>query len=260
MPVVDVNFYSASLYRHASYKAIIPTAQLDDYPDGLPTLYLLHGLHGDETNWLYYTDIVRIAEKYNLAVVLPNGDNSFYVDQIDRRNYYGKLIGEELVRETRKLFPLSPKREHTFIGGLSMGGYGALRNGLKYASIFGAIVAFSSALLQGNIIRRQFQLDHPFAQQDFYEVTFGDIERFDENENNVEVLVKRLKSEGIPFPKLYIACGTDDFLLEPNRAFHRFLDELDIEHTYVESEGAHTWEYWAKAIEPAVRWLIRLIR
>lgn len=78
-------------------------------------------------------------------MVMPSGDNAFYVDQPKGHNNYGEYIGQELVRLTRKMFPLSRKREDTFIGGLSMGGYGALRNGLKYSDTFGAVIALSGA-------------------------------------------------------------------------------------------------------------------
>lgn len=261
MAIVDVDFYAESLYRQTSYKAIIPTKELDQFPDGLPTLYLLHGLHGNDSNWLYHTNIVKIAEKFNIAVILPNGENSFYIDHEERRNYYGKLIGEELVTESRKLFPLSHKREDTFIGGLSMGGYGALRNGLKYCDTFGGIIAFSSALLQKEIMNpKKHRDDHPFGQRDYIEATFGPIDQFHENENNMEYLIKVVKESGKTIPELYIACGTDDDLIEQNRAFHHYLEKLNIKHTYIETEGAHDWAFWSKEIEPAVRWLYQLNR
>lgn len=82
----------------------------------------------------------------NLAVVMPAGENAFYVDQPSIGAMHGQFIGEELVEITRKMFPLSRKREDTFIGGLSMGGFGALRNGLKYHDTFGAVICLSGAL------------------------------------------------------------------------------------------------------------------
>lgn len=72
----------------------------------------------------------------NLAVVMPAGENAFYIDQPEMGTMHGKFIGEELVDITRRMFPLSRKREDTYIGGLSMGGFGALRNGLKYHDTF----------------------------------------------------------------------------------------------------------------------------
>ena len=110
------------------------------------TLYLLHGLLGNCTDWVMNTNIQRLAEDRNLAVVMPSGENSFYVNQILPNNDFGEYIGRELVEMTRRMFPLSHKREDTFIAGLSMGGFGALRNGLKYHETFGYIAVLSGAL------------------------------------------------------------------------------------------------------------------
>ncbi len=90
--------------------------------------------------------IYGIAQQYNLVVILPSGENSFYVDHPSGAAY-GEYIGEELIEVTRELFPLSTKREKTWIAGLFMGGYGALRNGLYYAETFSKLAAFSSPIL-----------------------------------------------------------------------------------------------------------------
>ncbi len=84
----------------------------------------IYGLCERNTDW-------RWAEEKNLAVIMPSGDNQFYIDKEDTEEYYGEYVGKELVEFTRKMFPLSEKKEDTFIAGLSMGGYGALINGLS---------------------------------------------------------------------------------------------------------------------------------
>lgn len=137
MAIIEMNFISQSLRRTVTVNVIIP---LDKKPlPGMParedkpfkTLYLLHGGYGNYTDWVNGTRIQRWAEEQNLVVVMPSGDNKFYVDIPDLGDYYGKFIGEELVEFTRKMFPLSHKKEDTYIAGLSMGGYGATVNGLK---------------------------------------------------------------------------------------------------------------------------------
>ena len=93
------------------------------------------------------TRIQAWAEANDLAVIMPSGENRFYLDDEKSGELYGEFIGKELVEFTRKLFPLSDKREDTFIAGLSMGGYGAIRNGLKYAENFGCVIGLSAALV-----------------------------------------------------------------------------------------------------------------
>lgn len=114
----------------------------------MKTLYLLHGYTGDETDYLANTCIRELSKKYGIAVIMPDGDNSFYLDHPAEKRYFGKYIGEELVEYTRRLFHLSDKREDTYIGGLSMGGYGAMRNGLKYAHTFSKSLHFPGHIFQ----------------------------------------------------------------------------------------------------------------
>ena len=59
---------------------------------------------------------------HGIAIVMIDGDNSFYVDDEQRNAYYSRYVGEEIVEVTRKLLPLSHRREDTFIAGISMGG------------------------------------------------------------------------------------------------------------------------------------------
>ena len=82
---------------------------------------------------LWYTHS-RFANERGLCVVMPSGENMFYVDQEHTHNHYSQFIGEELVEMTRAMFPLSHKKEDTFIAGLSMGGYGAIVNWFKILS------------------------------------------------------------------------------------------------------------------------------
>ena len=142
MAVLEAEFESKTLLRSVSFRAILP---LERFQPPYPAIYLLHGLGGSSSRWLHYTNIRGLAEKSGIAVILPSGENSFYLD-IPVKNGclgdFGAYVGEELVQVTREMFPLSHRREDTFISGMSMGGYGALRNGLKYHDTFGGIAVF----------------------------------------------------------------------------------------------------------------------
>lgn len=127
MAFIQMNFFSQSLMRQVPVNIILP---MDKLPaPGVPvreekpykTLYLLHGIFGNYTDWVNGTRIQRYAEEHDLVVVMPSGDNSFYVDQPKSNNLYGEFVGRELVEFTRKMFPLSHKREDTFIGGILYG-------------------------------------------------------------------------------------------------------------------------------------------
>ena len=124
MALLQCNFFSQSLMRTVPIQVILPTDKSagpgNPPPQGpFKTLYLLHGIFGDETDWVCGTRVQAWAQDRNLAVVLPAGENSFYVDHPGSSRNYGAYIGRELVDFTRRTFPLSTRREDTFAAGLS---------------------------------------------------------------------------------------------------------------------------------------------
>ncbi|MBQ1512526.1 MAG: acetylesterase [Erysipelotrichaceae bacterium] len=254
MALLQVNYLSKSLCRLVPLNVVLPSDKMGPDRSGyiLPkdyrfkTLYLMHGLFGNYTGWITNTRIQRWAEDRNLAVVMPSGDNSFYVNGITGNNDYGEFIGHELVEITRKMFPLSDKREDTFIGGLSMGGFGALRNGLKYSDTFSHIIALSSAI-------HMFEYD---ATQIIGENSvFGDLKEAAKSDKNPEVVLKQLVDSGKEKPRIYMSCGTEDTLLDSNRRFRDLLLKNGFDLEYHERPGAHTWDYWDAEILPFLDWL-----
>ncbi len=264
MAVFQIDFMAESLGRTVPIIVILPTDKV--YFPGMPrreegkpykTLYLLHGVIGDCTDWLYGTRIRRWAEERDLCVVMPSGDNAMYLDQPWNGNLYSEYIGRELVEFTRKTFPLSHKREDTFIGGLSMGGYGAVYNGLKYNETFGAIIGLSSAfVVDENMPVEVPEPRFPVERNEVKMHLYGhDLEEAARSDKNVLVLVSRLVKEKTEFPKIYLACGEDDFLKEKNDRFVAHLKENDVEYTYETGPGSHEWDFWDTYIKKALDWL-----
>lgn len=263
MALLQVNFVSSSLMRSVSANVILPVDKIfmdqERSVENKPfqTLYLLHGIFGNYMDWVSGTRIQRFAEEKNLAVVMPSGDNGFYVDH-PGGDRYGEFIGKELVDITRRMFPLSKERKDTFIAGLSMGGYGALRNGLKYSDTFGYAAGLSLAFILDLADSSGYDSDSariPTHGRPYYESVFGDLTKLKGSDRDPEALVKDLKKSQKMFPKIYLACGTDDPLLDVNRAFHHFLNEQGVEHTYEEGPGAHEWDFWDRYMKKVIDWL-----
>ena len=255
MALIQVNYVSAALQRTVPLQVILPVDKLT--PDGkLPkqkpfkTLYLLHGYLGNYTDWVSGTRIQRWAEERDLCVVMPSGDNGFYVDRPATANCYGQFIGEELVEVTRRMFPLSRKREDTFIGGLSMGGFGAMRNGLKYHKTFGAVISLSGVLE----LFEEWKKAPVGADCAFQEGLFGTLESAVNTDKNPIWLAKRLAGKK-NLPNIYIACGTEDFLLTHSRNFRDLLIENGFSVTYEEGPGGHEWDFWDTYIKKVLDWL-----
>ena len=260
MAQLQINFFSKTLSRQVTVNAIVPTDK-SAFP-GAPvrekkpfkTMYLLHGIFGSYTDWLTCTRIAEWATHRNLAVIMPSGDNSFYVDH-QGGAMYGEFIGQELVQATRDLLPLSHKREDTFIAGLSMGGYGAVRNGLKYSETFGYIAGLSSALVLETAQNSTNDTPTIIGRRSYFESVFGDLNQLLGSDKDPKALVTALQENNAPIPEMYICCGTEDFLIDNNRGFHQFLNDKGVKHTYVEGPGAHDWDYWNEYIVKAMDWL-----
>lgn len=261
MALIQVNFMSKALMRMVPMNVILPVDKLT-FP-GMPerkaekfkTMYLLHGVFGNYTDWLSGTGIQRWAEEKDLAVVMPSGDNMFYVDQPGVNNFYGEFVGKELVEITRKMFPLSDKREDTCIAGLSMGGFGAIRNGLKYHETFGHIAALSSALVLDGIEKRTNDTPLFIESRAYAEGVFGDLEKLKDSDKNPKYLAAALAEKKVKFPRIFMACGLDDSLLFANRDFKEYLEGLGVKVDYEEGPGAHEWDFWSRYIKKAVDWL-----
>ncbi len=247
MSVLRASIYANSLNRNVTISVILPIE--NDVPnDGYKTLYLLNGYMGDDLDWLVETRIKRLAMDNNIAVVMPAGENGFYVDDNDGRRNYSTYVGEELVNITRAMFPLSDKREDTFIAGLSMGGYGALNNSLLYNETFGAVGAFSLAL-----VNELDDTQERVSQVEYVRKIFGtevsDI-------RNTKWDPRFNISDGHKLlPKIYIACGKQDYVLRGNQSVHNHLQSLNIDHTYVLEDGEHNWTFWNVQIEKFIQWL-----
>ena len=132
-------------------------------------LVLLHGLTGNHAVWPMRTDLQSLADRHNLVIALPDGARSFWLDQAVGLEW-GRWVGSELPSLLRSVLRVSAARSETFIGGLSMGGYGAVRAAFDYPRTFGGVISLSGTL---DVAERAFRSRH----LDLYEIGFGDLER-----------------------------------------------------------------------------------
>ena len=174
---------------------------------------------------------------------------------------FGTFIGDELVEMTRRLFPLSRERKDTWIGGLSMGGYGALRNGLKYNETFGAILALSpgifisemlEALCAGQDADRLFGAQALFMNRAFLESSFGPLEKVNGSDKDYRTLFETAAKTPSGCPEIYLACGTEDPLLPAVQACRDYLSGHDARLMYAEKPGIHDYDFWNTALQDAL--------
>ncbi len=246
-----VHWKSAILGKQTTTQVLLPECGKAPYA----TFYLLHGLSDDSTTWLRRTRIEWYVRDLPLIVVMPDGYRGFYADN-DQGPAYARHFGEELPAFVEKTFHAKAEREARAIGGLSMGGYGALRVGLGYADRFCSVNSHSGAVGWGSITGDEGYWEEAKRRGWTDEFTAEMRHVFGASpmgtSHDVLALAKRAK-KARTLPKLLLDCGAEDFLIGDNRKFQRDLTAAKIPHVYREFPGAHTWDYWDTHIQDALR-------
>lgn len=255
MAHLTVHFFSEVLGKCETIEVLLPQKTYSQIGmDGAgedagtyPVMYLLHGLSDDQTIWMRRTSIERYASEYNLAVVMPNADRSFYTDMAYGPKYW-TYISEELPAVCRQFFPrISGKREDTFVAGLSMGGYGAFKLALCHPERFAAAASLSGVL---DIVLRNGEDFGPLMK-----LVFGKPELLAGSDNDLLAVASRLQRNA-EIPKLFACCGKEDFLYENNRyAVNRF-KEMNLPITFEEGPGTHSWAFWDEWIRKALAFFL----
>jgi len=248
---LEMNFKSNALGKNTQVSVLLPRRKSEtDAP--CKTLYLLHGLKGDHTSWMRNTAIERYVLKYDLAVIMPNADRSWYTNTAYGMHYFDYITKElpELCHNTFRF--LSQKREDTLIAGLSMGGYGALKAALTFPEQYGTCISLSGSL---DVTRKGRTCNLP-EWKSIFGFTMEDPLSLEGSEHDLFALAERNKAAGKEFPALYTWCGTEDTLIDINRSFDRHLSALGVAHEFHESEGDHTWRFWDLHIQNALSWAL----
>jgi putative tributyrin esterase len=247
MALVSCELFSESLMRATTVTVVLPQATeeqiglLDQPLDGPPpVLYLLHGLSDDHTAWQRYTSIERYAVARGLAVVMPAVDRSFYANEAHGHRYWD-WVSEELPRLVGQFFNVSRSREDTFVAGLSMGGYGALKLALTHPDRFAAAASLSGALDLAAIA----------AQPERAELV-GRV--FDHRVGPGDDLFALLGSAST-VPPLHVSCGTEDVLVRANRKFVAAAEKAGADVVTDFRPGGHEWTLWDAVIQDVIAWL-----
>lgn len=264
MSNIHITFWTPSLACPAEFYMVKPdTAFLPPMVKNNPhyqrptkTLVMLHGYSGDYRDWLHNGGASALSLEYNLAVVMPTGGTNFWLDQSATGQKWCAMVGQDLIDYLRATFGLAQTREDTLIGGNSMGGFGALHTALAYPDRFSGVAALSAAYIVNQLPLMTPEMKNPIANYDYYCRIFGDLKTAPERDCNPEVLFKRNAAEGKPNPRIYLACGEQDFGIASNRAMADFLKANGADYTYREGPGIHDWSFWVPRGREAVQWLL----
>lgn len=259
MSVFNGTIYSYSLNMDSSLGVILPHDSrkhrgVEPIHKGITasekpkTLILLHGLSDNCAAWAHRTSILRYAEDYDVAVLMPEVQRSFYQNMKNGPSYYD-YITKELPELAAKMFGISVEPKDLMIAGLSMGGYGALACALSNPGRFSGVGSFS-----GTLDLRQLVLDEAFATRkelrgwvkDRWGI-FGEQIKYPDHMDLFNLAEQAEKSPAKP--RIFVSCGTEDFLYDSNVRFRDFMKPRGFDFRYEEWPGAHEWGFWDKSVQ-----------
>ncbi|MCH1981520.1 prolyl oligopeptidase family serine peptidase [Ruminococcus sp. OA3] len=213
------------------------------------TLILLHGISDNASGWIRHGLADELAAQYNIAVIVPEGHKSFWLDMKHGGHYTEYLTGE-LPELMEKMFHIPADSDHLMIAGLSMGGFGALHAALSEPGVFAAVGSFSgvtdiSAFFhQAEILGKTSDCGANFINEIVAVVGEGGIPR---EKDQLCYLAKNLSTAEAP--DIYLACGTEDLLVyRQNTAFYDLLCKCHLDVVYETWEGIHDWVFWRSAL------------
>ena len=295
--VVERRLFSPALGTTKSVVVYLPPSYAAEAGRRYPVLYYLHGMWGGEWDWARQGGLAAAMDSLarggapEAIVVMPDGDDGWYTtwnvlaalsgcaervpatEPAERYCVpwarYDDYVARDLVAWTDSSYRTLPAREHRAVGGLSMGGYGAVALALAYPDVFRAAASHSGALAPlGTLVAAATparptpaQLERgwgprfwPYLRPAFGRDTLGWWAR------DPARLLRRLR-EAAPArtPALYVDVGTGDPFLAQNRAFRDSLAAMRVSHVYAEAPGGHDWPYWRARLGASLAWLLRQV-
>lgn len=247
MALLETHFDSQILGLSLGANIILPEHP-EAWKEPPSVLYLLHGLSDNHTIWCRRTSIERYANRYNLAIIMPDAYKSFYCDMAHGSDYW-TFFSEELPMLTKRWFNVSNDPARTFIAGISMGGYGALQLALNNPGQYAAAASLSGALDLASHIDNDWDDNHLRT----FQAAFGSLEELQTSPNDLITSLQKL--DKIPATDFYIGVGTEDWLYQDSVTFRNLAQEKGLHLTYEESAGEHRWDFWDEYIQRVLEWL-----
>lgn len=244
--VVEDSIFSQSLKTISNFYVILPDGYSKTH-ERYATIYLLHGFNGDYTNWVKQTDLVKYLKEYSYIVICPDGKNSWYSNSIVLQNAnFEDLIAKEIIPFIDKKYRTKQSKFSRAIAGLSMGGYGAAKFGLKYSQLFffaGCIspsIQFPAGLEDTSIVARRSKETIKSVRE-----MFGEKRNEWWSANDIFELTEKVNPKTAPY--FYLAAGSQDGIpevIEQTHVFAALLRKKGVMFEMHETAGSHDWKFW----------------
>lgn len=253
MACIRISLRSRVLDMDTTVNVVIPYDYFDR--EGRPgavhrTLYLLHGLRQNADSWQRLSSAERYANYYGYALIMPDAQRSFYTDMAHGARFFTYLT-EELPKTMQAMLKLPSDAAHTFIGGLSMGGYGALKCALQRPDLYAGAMCFSSGFFTLN--RPDLLIESGYYVREELQGVLGEALQA----APLDDLAARIRTwpQQQRKPLLYLACGTEDPLHPLSTEMAHLLHENHFDVCYQEWPGIHDWRFWDAALEKGMLYM-----
>jgi S-formylglutathione hydrolase FrmB len=255
--IETIQFQSKLINATLPYSVVLPTDYDTSPTSRYPVLYLLHGLTGHYSDWLSRTNLADYAAQYRLIVVTPEGNDSWYIDSAGAPSEkYESYILKELIPDVQQRYRTIEARYGRAIAGLSMGGYGAVKFGLKSPATF----VFAASMSGAFGVTRWTEQDVGAARWQTSLKLFGAMGSETRKQNDLFELIKQLPANGASgLPFFYFDTGTEDSprIYSYNRELSGLMAEKKIPHEYRELPGDHSWGYWDRQVHEVLELAVK---
>jgi S-formylglutathione hydrolase FrmB len=255
--VRDDSLFASSLGREKLFTVLLPAGY--DSARHYPILYLLHGLDGNRSDWLTKSGIARYAARYELVIVFPDAENSWYINAIgDTAARFEDFVMHDLRRYVNGHYGIDTSRQA--IAGLSMGGYGAVVLALRFPGTFGFVGSLSGALSVPADSRTRLREggNAPIAKS--LNKAFGVMQGQFYDDHNVLKIFRRTPPDRLPY--FYLVSGTSDYyeeFLQGQVAFADSLAACGARFEHHEIQGDHSWTFWDKEVQTLLKRLVKVL-
>lgn len=254
---------SKILSRTVNYTVYLP-ADYDYSQRSYPVVYLLHGYTDDNTGWLQFADINRLADRAiadgtipPMIIIMPDADSSWYINSYDGKEKYEDFFIGEFIPAVEKTYRIKAQKRFRGVAGLSMGGYGSLIYALKHPDYFAAAAPLSSGVFSDEEMVRMPDAEWDRMLGPLYGRGLKGQARLSKAwyDNSVLAIIDKKTGSELNKVRYWIDCGDDDFLAVGNSLLHIALRSKLVAHEYRVRNGAHNWGYWRSGIIDALAFI-----
>lgn len=247
MALFNCNFFSKTLGYDTNVNVILPDINYFDYSNNkkLKVLYFLHGRGDNGTSLSRYLPLERFSRKYQIAIILPSAEDSYYTNSIYHKNYFD-FISQELQQTLTNWFPISKNKQDNYLAGISMGGYGAFKIAFSFPNKFNAVCGIYPVVnLQELVTSVPKEFTKNF-ENDLIRV-FGNYKNINDEHNLLHIYKNNLNKINNNL-KIMQYVGKQDFLYDSNKNFYNEIIKLNENIIFDEWNGEHSWEFAEEAI------------